>query len=316
MNKISFTLHLTVACAILLLCSSLAQAQAGRTWVSGVGDNANPCTRTAPCKTFAAAISKTAPGGEINVLDPGDFGPVTINISVTIDASGSFAGITPPAGLDAITVNAGAFDVVVLRGLTLEGANLSGLNGIRFTSGGALHVENCTINNFGDKGIFFNPSTGGAKLFVKDTIIRGATGGANSATMGGGILIRPASTARASIEATRVEGNLFGIRAESGALVTIKDMISAGNLITGFVIDSSSGSAVEMNIEHSASTSNRFGIRAVGSQAIIRISEVTVTNNLLNGLVAVGGGTIVSFGNNRIAGNNPDGAPSLPASQQ
>ncbi|HKN41923.1 MAG TPA: hypothetical protein VJV87_03410, partial [Sphingomicrobium sp.] len=103
--------------------STAAFAQATRTWVSGVGDDANPCSRTAPCKTFAGAISKTAPGGIINALDPGGFGAVTITKSITIDGGGVANGGILGSGTTGINVNAGATDVVTITNLTLDGAN-------------------------------------------------------------------------------------------------------------------------------------------------------------------------------------------------
>src|SRR5256884_6185041 len=121
MNKTRFTLK---ACAFLVLtlaCASAAHAQATRTWVSGVGDDANPCSRTAPCKTFAGAISKTASGGEINVLDPGGFGAVTITKPITISSECFEAGVLV-SGTNGIIVNVpNATDFVVLRGLDIEG---------------------------------------------------------------------------------------------------------------------------------------------------------------------------------------------------
>src|SRR4051812_7752309 len=119
-----------------------AFAQATRTWVSGVGDDVNPCSRTAPCKTFAGAISKTAAGGEINCLDPGGFGAVTITKSLTISCQYTEGGAL--AGGNGVVVNAAATDVVVLRGLDFFGVNPP-TNGIRFIAGGALHVQDCTI---------------------------------------------------------------------------------------------------------------------------------------------------------------------------
>src|ERR1700753_680246 len=98
-----------------------AHAQATRTWVSGVGDDVNPCSRTAPCKTFAGAISKTAAGGEIDVLDPGGFGTVTITKAITIDGGGTLASILA-SGTNGINVNAGASDIVILRNLSINGA--------------------------------------------------------------------------------------------------------------------------------------------------------------------------------------------------
>src|SRR5882672_9600037 len=106
---------------ILVFAGAPAYAQATRTWVSGVGDDANPCSRTAPCKTFAGAISKTASGGEINVLDPGGFGAVTITKPITISSEGFEAGVLV-SGTNAIIVNVpNATDFVVLRGLDIEG---------------------------------------------------------------------------------------------------------------------------------------------------------------------------------------------------
>ena len=155
-----------------------AQAQAPRTWVSGVGDDANPCSRTAPCKTFAGAISKTAAGGEISVLDPGGYGAVTITkaISLINDYSGE-AGILA-SGTTGITVNAGASDIIILRGLVIDGGPPAtpGLNGIRFLAGGALHVEKCLIKNFAasaanaGNGILFAP-TAASELYVSNTTI-------------------------------------------------------------------------------------------------------------------------------------------------
>src|SRR5882757_8205529 len=127
------------------LASAPAHAQASRTWVSGVGDDVNPCSRTAPCKTFAGAISKTAAGGEINCIDPGGFGGVTITKAMTIDCANTEAGVLV-AGTNGVTVNAGVNDVVILRGLDIIGTAVTpGLNGIRFLAGAALHVEKCTI---------------------------------------------------------------------------------------------------------------------------------------------------------------------------
>src|SRR5947209_16024249 len=132
MNKIRFTLKAFAFLAFTLACASAAQAQATRTWVSGVGDDANPCSRTAPCKTFAGAISKTADGGEIDCIDPGGFGAVTITKSITIDGGGTFASILA-AGTTGINVNdsgsgAPGTKVVQLRNLSINGAG-SGLLG-------------------------------------------------------------------------------------------------------------------------------------------------------------------------------------------
>src|ERR1700754_1598001 len=129
-----------------ILASAPAHAQASRTWVSGVGDDANPCSRTAPCKTFAGAISKTAAGGEIDCLDPGGFGAVTITKSITIDC-GTDAGGILSSGQNGINVNAGVNDKVVIRNLVIQGiiSGTLGLNGIRFLAGQELHLDRVVI---------------------------------------------------------------------------------------------------------------------------------------------------------------------------
>src|SRR5215467_10772806 len=142
------------AVAVLFAVTSLAQAQANRTWVSGVGDDANPCSRTAPCKTFAGAISKTATCGEIDVLDPGGFGAVTITKSIKIEADGLIAGVLV-SGTNGIVVSAPASAEVVLRGLTFEGLCGSGLSGIKVQSASMVSVENCYIDGFSTGGIDF-----------------------------------------------------------------------------------------------------------------------------------------------------------------
>src|SRR5260370_27263174 len=149
-------------------------ATVNRTWVSALGDDANPCSRTSPCKTFAGASTKTNPGGEIDVLDAGGFGAVTITQALTIDGGGSFASIHAVGGnASAITVSAGGDDVVFLRHLSLSTTVFNGqfaANGIKVVKAKAVHVIDCMIRNFAHHGIDFEP-TGRTTLFVSDSII-------------------------------------------------------------------------------------------------------------------------------------------------
>src|SRR2546423_4822866 len=153
MNTIRFTLKACAFLAMTLAFATAAQAQATRTWVSGVGDDANPCSRTAPCKTYAGAISKTAKDGEISTLDPGGFGAVTITKSITINGGGGGQGYGSilAALTNGIIINiTDAADVrksVRLDWLNINGAS-SGLDGIRFLAGNSLHIENCLIDGF------------------------------------------------------------------------------------------------------------------------------------------------------------------------
>src|SRR5438270_956196 len=140
---------------VVLLWAGLAGAQASRTWVSGVGDDANPCSRTAPCKTFAGAISKTAAGGEIDALDPGGYGALTITKSITIDGGGGVVASVLVAGTNGININAGTGDYITLRNLQFNGLGQTGnpgLNGIRITTARSVHIENCAIFGFSGRG--------------------------------------------------------------------------------------------------------------------------------------------------------------------
>src|SRR5437879_2587445 len=151
--------------------ASVARGQATRTWVSGLGDDVNPCSRTAPCKTFAGAISKTAAGGEIDALDPAGYGAVTITKSITIDGGGSLASILV-SGTSAIFVNDGGANniEVALRRLNFQGV-YSGLNGIRFISGRRLTVDSCVIEHFTQNGIDVVTTAPGTYLNVLNTKI-------------------------------------------------------------------------------------------------------------------------------------------------
>src|SRR4051794_22098458 len=130
-----------------------AAAQATRTWVSGVGDDANPCSRTAPCKTFAGAISKTAAGGIINCLDPGGYGAVTITKAMTIDCVGT-QGSALSSGVQGIIVNAAASDKVILRHLDINGAGTTlGTNGVAVLGAASVQIDQCRISNYSNAGI-------------------------------------------------------------------------------------------------------------------------------------------------------------------
>src|ERR1700686_3002300 len=145
-------LAIAVGFLMPLLASAPAMAQATRTWVSGVGDDVNPCSRTAPCQTFAGAISKTAAGGEIDCLDPGDFGPVTIAQSVTIDCgAGQVGGIGLTSSGDAVNITATS-GTVVLRNLTLNGFSSGNYGIAAAVFNGTLIVQNCKIHGFLNAG--------------------------------------------------------------------------------------------------------------------------------------------------------------------
>ena len=176
-----------------LLFAAPASAQATRTWVSGVGDDANPCSRTAPCKTFAGAIAKTAPAGEINCLDPGGFGAVTITKSITIDCSpaGNIGGVLV-SGTNGIVISAATTDKIQLIGLDIDGLN-TGLNGINVIQAANVAIINCLIYQFtgiasgpgvtGSAGILVAPSAG-VRVYVQNTVIRNNVNGVAAGATG------------------------------------------------------------------------------------------------------------------------------------
>ncbi len=175
--------------ALLLIGSSVALAspalaQATRTWVSGVGDDANPCSRTAPCKTFAGAIGKTAIGGEINALDSGGFGAVTITKSITIDASSVHGGILV-SGTNGVVVNAGPTDDVILRGLDFFGVG-TGLDGVRVVSARSVSIEDSTFARFSGSAVNVIPSAVNTRVFIDNVQIRNMTGNGVSVAPSGG----------------------------------------------------------------------------------------------------------------------------------
>ena len=276
MNERKLVLHVLTVLVLLVTCSSLAHAQATRTWVSGVGDDANPCSRTAPCKTFAGAISKTATGGEINVLDPGGFGGVTITKSITISSEGFEAGVLV-SGTNAIVINATTTSNVVLRGLDIEGLG-TGLDGIKVLGGlGSLHVEKCTINNFrgtNGSGIEIATSTAGATthVFIKDTIIRN-----NGQNTGGGIFINPTGGAivKASLDNVRTEFNIFGFKVQGSTTAVVNDSVSAGNSAAGFT---NAAAPAVLFLTRSVSANNgTFGVVCQGTTT--SLGDTTIVGN-------------------------------------
>ena len=202
---------------------SPASAQATRTWISGVGDDVNPCSRTAPCKTFPGAIVKTAAGGEVDTLDPGGFGGVTVTKAITLADEGVGEGGILVAGTNGVTVNCVSDPncVVILRGLVIDGGPVgsNSLNGVRFVAGRTLIIDNCTIRNFtggspNGYGVNFNPSASQTESLVirNSTFVTNGIGGT-----GGGIFVQPsgAPTVNVTINNSQTSANGFGIRTDS-----------------------------------------------------------------------------------------------------
>src|SRR2546423_14077806 len=243
---------------IALAIPASASAQATRTWVSGVGDDANPCSRTAPCKTFPGAISKTAAGGEINCLDPGGFGGVTITKAITIACEGVTAGVLV-SGTNAIIVSAGPSDQVTLRGLDINGAG-TGINGIRFLAGKALIVDNCQIYEFTTNGIDVALGATGSSLTVKDTRINhlGGVGIRVTTTVGG---------VSASVDHVNISRVTTGVESAAGGNTSVSNsiMFAASN----GALASANGAV--MTVANSVMSANNVGANASVAGATIAL---------------------------------------------
>jgi hypothetical protein len=310
MNKFRFSLFALAVMAFVLIVSTGAQAQATRTWVSGVGDDANPCSRTAPCKTFAGAISKTADQGEIDCIDPGGFGAVTITKSITIDGGGTFASILA-AGTNGIIINdsgsaAPQTHIVRLRNLSINGAG-TGFDGIRFLSGRALYIENCVVFGFRGNGtnsdgleIGLTLGSGTFTVSVKDSIFENNTGDAirQSTTVG---------TLNCQYDNVVLAGSANGLEATGGTGNVSRSVIThnTGNGLTA------SGGAV-INASSNQVTSNGNGFNCV-APSTMRLSDNDIYKNTTG---IAGGGTYNTFGNNRLLGNNSDGTLPAPTLQK
>lgn len=295
-----------------------AAAQATRTWVSGVGDDVNPCSRTAPCKTFAGAISKTAAGGEINCLDPGGFGAVTITKSITIDCHFTEGGVL--AGGNGIVVNAGVNDVVVIRGLDIFGVNPPS-NGIRFIAGGALHVEDCVIKRFNAAnsfGISFQPS-GTSRLYLRNVSI---SENGNGAT-GGGILIQPtgaAGSARFQLDNVALQNNAniairidtTGNTSPAGILGVIENAQIATSTVGISSLTPVGNSGVRVVIDNVTVSENGTGIVSNGGSSALIVSNSTIFSNT-TGVSRLNNGVMNTFNNNILTGNDTNGTFTLPA---
>jgi hypothetical protein len=268
---------------ILFVCGS-AHAQATRTWISGVGDDANPCSRTAPCKTFAGAISKTANKGEIDCLDPGGFGAVTITKSITLDCTNTIGGVLT-GGTNAIVISSGSGPVnVILRGLDFNGAGTS-LSAIKILTGGTLLIEHCRIYGFGastNPAVNIVPNAP-VQLDIRDTTI--------SNNLDGAVLLAPTGAATVTASLTRVHMyyNTYGLRAQDNTKATVFQSVASNNSNAGFTAVSTTNPA-EINVAFSVSTNNASGLRTFGTNATIRMLSDTITDNATG--VNVAGGTI------------------------
>ena len=271
--------------------STAVQAQT-RTWVSGTGSDANPCSRTAPCQTFAGALSKTATNGEISTLDPGGFGTINITKSITINGDGTLAGILN-AGTTGIIVNITtnlATDKVTIRNVSIQGAG-TGTDGVRVIDGAEVTLDNVTISGFTDAGVDVTQSQTG-NLFLRNVrISKGAVGVRTQSTVG---------IVTGTFEDVFVDGmTSFGMQFVNNTSLVLRNVVASRNGGSGFI---SQAATVNLAIENSASMGNNFGFEATAGN--MRIANCGIYFNNTNLTT-----NVLSAGNNRSAGNTTTNSP-------
>jgi hypothetical protein len=312
MNKFRFTIQILAVAIFMFAFAAIAQAQATRTWVSGVGDDVNPCSRTAPCKTYAGAISKTAVNGEISTLDPGGFGAVTITKSITIEGTqGQGYGSILHSATTGVSIAYDSFSgealtqrTVRLRNLNINGSGGSGgspssgtrairISGAANSDNSEVYVEDCVIDgSFGSpgRGIEDVRTGNNARLIVSNTTIRNQSGT--------GIHVAGNTNARVTISNSRISNcGGFGISATSGAKVVIFNSVVSDNPAVGLQADG--GSTIE--VDHCVVSNNTAAGFAATNNSTIRVSNTTAQNN--NPLASIfAGGAVSSYGNNQTGG--------------
>lgn len=295
MRKIALSIAILGTILVPLLYTAPAYAQATRTWVSGVGDDVNPCSRTAPCKTFAGAISKTAAGGEINCLDPGGFGGVTITKAMTLNCHEVFGSILV-AGAPGVTINAPGARVI-LRNLQITGVlgtATPGTIGVRILAAKVVSIEDCVITQFSQQGISDTRTGSGNFLFVKNTVLSHNTGAGISAGAG--------ATSGTVLENVYSFSNGFGLATATGNNVMVSRSVMSGNSSAGIEADV----GAQVFVDNTVITNNGNGIQPAGT-VVLANSDISFNS------VGITAAT-TSFGNNRIVGNSSPGtAPSVGA---
>jgi hypothetical protein len=306
MRKIAIFIAVLGTILLPVLCTVPAHAQATRTWVSGVGSDANACSRTAPCLTFAGAISKTAAGGEIDALDSGGFGAVTITKSITIDGGSGVASVMSSSATNGITVSAGATDIVTIRNVQFQGnlgngssPGTAGYNGILFDSAAMLNIDNCKIDGFSNSGILASISAN-AILNVRNTVITNTAFGLGLNSFGGAL--------NGSIDHTTIQKiSRNGIGAAGSVYFTVTNSVIVNAAESG--VFANTGTVLE--IDSSSVTNNNTAFTAAGGT--IRISRNNIYDNNTN--FSISGGTIATGGNNFVAVNGSQ-APNGSITQQ
>jgi hypothetical protein len=310
MKKSTFFSGLAGAIFVVGLAIAPAHAQATRTWVSGVGDDANPCSRTAPCKTWPGAISKTATGGEIDALDPGGFGTVTITKSITLDGGGGQVASILAAGGPGVTVNA-AGGVVTLRNLRINGILQSispGTIGINILSAARVEIENDEIFGFGNTsgqaGVVIAPTSGIVNVGIQNTSLYDSQVGVLSKPTGG-------ATVNLTVQHSFIDNNIGGGLRVDGTIgsgtsnVAVTDSSMSLNGGNGAIAISGLGNT-NLDVMRGVMAGNaQSGVTAnnsAGGTSTVTVGSSILSNNVVGAWNIAGSASLLSFHNNQVTG--------------
>jgi hypothetical protein len=295
MKKLRFGLRPLILLLMALALGPLASAQATRTWISGVGDDQNPCSRTAPCKTFAGAIMQTAVGGEIDCLDPGGFGAVTITQPITIDC-GPGVGSILVGGTNGIVINStGASDYITIRNLTLEGLG-TGLNGIEILAGNTVHLENVKIHNFVTTGVQV-AAAAPVNLSMNNVTIT-----ADNVTSSGISMTTTSGVASAELDNVRIWNTHPGLQGKANSVWTAHDSDLSFNGVGAKAIQA--GAIINL-INCQLNNNTVAAVESVAGSTIVVVSSTMSQNGTA---LIPNGGTLLSDGQNNVNGNTSNGS--------
>jgi len=274
MTRSGMGLALLAIMLLAVLPAAPARAQPTRTFVAAQGNDGNPCTYAAPCRTFQHAHDVVASGGEIDVLDPAGYGALTISKAISIQGHG-YSGITATGGATAITITAGASDKINLRGLLLDGAGTGG-TGVTFSSGGSLNIQESLIRNFASHGLALQPGAA-STLAVSDSVIAHNGGAGIFVGVPGG------GTATVALNRVDVVANNAGLSASGAGAsnVMVRDALIGNNATTGILVNA--------------------------ANAVLRMAHCTISGNATG--LQIASGVLHSYGDNNIDGNGTNGSP-------
>jgi hypothetical protein len=286
-----------------------AQAQATRTFVSAAGSDSNNCINTmTPCRHFQTAYNAMPNGGEIDVLDPANYGALTVTHKLSIVGRG-WATLSPVSGAAAITINAGSSDTIAISGVQIDGAGTTSSNGIVFNAGGSLTVADCVAQNFSGSGLTGNgirmqPTSGTISFAITNTIVSNNGGNA--------IFYQPPSgsaTATGVIDHVVATNNYYGVVIDTfgggSTTVAISNSIASNNVGSGIVLENGSA-ALAVSIDNTSINSNAYGISANNTPKVTLGRSVITANTNFGINNGTSPNTFYSYGDNRINENATD----------